>query len=360
MCCDNSGPDMSGANQAALDNAALSKESLEFYKQVYAEQAPMRDKAAATAQAVADAQLSSMKQNDAISKDYNDYAKTTFRPLEQSIVTDANNYDTTARREDKAGQAVADIGMQAEIARQANTRQMQRMGVNPNSGKMLAVGNQMALSEAVAKAGAANKARTDVETIGAAKKMDAASLGRNLASNQATSAGISINAGNSAVANSGVPLTQSIQSAGMMGNGFTTAVNANNGAGQIFTSAGQVTNQANKNSFDQMMEVGKQAGQIYAMSDKNKKQDIKPISGEEALAAVEETPVSNWNYKPGMADGGNHTGPMAGDVKKTMGEAVAPGGKKIDLVSMNGISMAAIAALSKKVDKLAKAKGVRA
>ena len=35
-----------------------------------------------------------------------------------------------------------------------------------------------------------------------------------------------------------------------------------------------------------------------------------------------------------------------------MGETAAPGGKQIDLISMNGISMAAIAALDKKVGRL--------
>ena len=43
---------------------------------------------------------------------------------------------------------------------------------------------------------------------------------------------------------------------------------------------------------------------------------------------------------------------MAQSVRKTMGNAVAPGGKAIDIVSMNGKMMAAIQALSKKVNQL--------
>lgn len=45
------------------------------------------------------------------------------------------------------------------MARQAQTRGLQRMGVNPGSGKMLAMQSQMGLSEAAAKAGAVNKVR---------------------------------------------------------------------------------------------------------------------------------------------------------------------------------------------------------
>jgi len=229
-----------GINQAALANAALSRESLDFYKQMYAEQAPERARAAELNEQVSTAQLASMKQNDAISKDYYDYQTGTFRPMEKQIVADAQNYDTTARREEKAGQAVADVGMQAELGRQANVRQMQRMGVNPNSGRMMAMGNQMALGEAVAKAGAANKARDAVETQGFARKMDAASLGRGLASNQATSAGVALNAGNSAVNNATTPINTIGGMTQTMGQGYRDASSG-------MASAHNMINQANNN-----------------------------------------------------------------------------------------------------------------
>ena len=92
----------------------------------------------------------------------------------------------------------------------------------------------------------------------------------------------------------------------------------------------------------------------------NVKKGIKPVSDEQALAAVEKTPVSQWTYKDGEGDGGAHIGPMAQHVRATMGEQAAPGGKQIDPITMNGINMAAISALSRKVDKLAKAKGAKA
>jgi hypothetical protein len=43
---------------------------------------------------------------------------------------------------------------------------------------------------------------------------------------------------------------------------------------------------------------------------------------------------------------------MAQTVRKTMGEDAAPGGKRIDLVNMNGRMMAAVQELSKKVKQL--------
>ena len=95
---------------------------------------------------------------------------------------------------------------------------------------------------------------------------------------------------------------------------------------------------------------------ITAWSDKNKKKNIKPVTDEQALKSIEKTPVSTWDYKPGEGDGGHHTGPMAQHVQKNIGDKAGPGGKMIDLITLNGNNMAAIAALSRKVDKLAKAK----
>lgn len=79
--------------------------------------------------------------------------------LQDRMIGDANSFNTEAKGDQYAAQATADVGMQAELARQAQTRGLQRMGVNPSSGKMLAMQSQMGLSEAAAKAGASNKVR---------------------------------------------------------------------------------------------------------------------------------------------------------------------------------------------------------
>lgn len=360
-------PDYSGMNNAAEANAQISKEALDWYKQVYAENAPAREKAADYAYKVADRQLASSELNDSISRDYWDYQKGTFRPLEQGIVTDAQNYDTAARREAKADQATADVGMQVALAKQSQDRDLARKGVMPGSGKMLAMSNQMALGEAAAKAGAANKAREQVELQGYARKMDAANLGRNLASSQATSAGVALNAGNSAVNNAGVPLAQSNAAVQTAGQGFNTAISGNNSAGGIYGNMAQLQMQSNSQDNGLAGALGGIAGQFAGSSagskliavwlptsDKNAKKNIKPVSDDQALDAVKSTPVSSWDYKPGQGDGGSHVGPMAQHVQKTMGEQAAPGGKQVDLITMNGVNMAATAALARKVDKLAK------
>lgn len=358
MCKD--GPDTSGQNEAALRQAALSEDALAFYKQVYAEQAPARDRATATALEVADAQLASMRQQAEQSKEYADYNRETFRPLEQSIVADAAGYDTAERREAEAGTAVADVGQQASIARQSQTRAQTRMGVNPNSGAAVSMQNQVSLGEAAAKAGAANTARKNVETVGFARKMDAAGLGRNLPSNSATAASVALNAGNSASGNAAAPVQQAQSAAAMMGQGFNTAITANGSAGQLF---GQVA-QTQAQDSGAWGALGGVAGQFLGgkgfatmVSDEKKKKDVEPVTDEQALEAIEKTPVANWTYKKGEGDGGSHTGPMAQKVRKTMGEKAAPDGKVIDPITVQGVTIAGMAALSRKVDKLAKMVG---
>ena len=362
MCSD--APDMTAMNKAAEANAEIAQQALDWYKKSYAEQAPLREQAAAKANEVSDAQLASMRQNDAISKDYWNYQQNTFRPVERAIVDAAQTYDTEARSDQKAGQAVADVQQQIDASLGQQTRQLTRMGVNPNDGKFAAMSNQMSMAGALGKAQAAAKAREGVELQGYARKMDAANLGRNLASNQATSAGVALNAGNSAAQTGGMALSQAQNATNQAAQGFNTAIQGNNSAGNIY---GQVAQMQSKDS-GVMGALGTVAGGFLGGSgfanmvdsDQNIKKDIKPVSDAQALAAVEKTPVSQWAYKKGEGDGETHIGPMAQHVKATMGEQAAPGGKQIDLITMNGINMAAIAALSRKVDKLAKAKGAKA
>lgn len=358
MCCGSSAPDTSGMNAAALQQANLSKEQLDWAKQVYADTAPQRAAAIDRANAISDAQLASMKQNDAISKDYWDYQTNTFRPLEQGIVTAANEYDTAARREAAASTAAADVGQAFDNVQSQQSRQLARTGVSPNSGKALALANQTSLQKALGLADASNKARKQVELQGYARKMDAANLGRGLSSAQATSAGVALNAGNSSAGNAASVGNITAQGNQIMNQGYAGAQNGLSGAANTYGNIASINQKANDNSST-MNTLGQLAGtaaSIYFMSDKNKKKNFKPVSGKKSLAALRNIPVSNWNYKHGLGDGGNHTGPMAQDVQKGLGDVVAPGGKVIDMISMTGHTINAVKELDKRVAGLESAK----
>ncbi len=362
------GPDNSGVNDAARSNAELSKEALDWAKQRYAEEAPARQAAIDMAMKTANQQFDIAKQNADISKDYYDYQKGTFRPLEQGIVKAAEEYDTAARREQKAGQAVAGVNTQIDNARTAMRERMAARGVDLGGGNMIAQEAAMAVQGGAAAAAAANKAREDVELQGYARKMDAANLGRGLASSQATSAGVALNAGNSSVGNAQVPVSIGNQATQSVQSGIQQAIGGNASAGSLYNAAAGIESatRGQNMQFVQSMVNGSgsssngvggssASGLAAFMSDEKVKDGTgKKMSPAKALGAILDTPVhEDWTYSPekGGPDDGRmpHDGPMAQDVQKNMGDEVAPDGRAIDPISMNGVLMAGIQGLAQEV-----------
>ena len=346
-------PDLSGQNQAALKKADLSVEELAWAKQIYADSAPDRASATARANTISDAQLGQMNKQSALTDDYAKYNRETFRPLERGIVDAASNYDTEGQRELAAGRASADVTQSFGLARAQMGRDLTRRGVDPSSGAALAASSDMATQEALGLAGAANKARMDTQTQGYARKMDAASLGRNLPSAQATSAGIAVNQGNAAASNGALPGAITAQGSQLLSQGYAGAQQGLAGAASTYGSMASIQQKADSN--DALYGAIGQVAGAYVRSDKNIKENRKPVSPGDSLAAVRKIPVESWKYKrgsPGDDGGKSHTGPMAQDVQKSLGNATAPGGKKIDLISMNGHTIGAIKALDQRLMRL--------
>jgi len=98
--------------------------------------------------------------------------------------------------------------------------------------------------------------------------------------------------------------------------------------------------------------TGKRLPKQLIKSDEETKEDIHPLHPKRALNAIRKTGIFDWFYKPGEGDDEQHRGPMAQDVRKNMGDGAAPGGKKIDLTSMNGNNMAAIQELADQQDDI--------
>lgn len=72
----------------------------------------------------------------------------------------------------------------------------------------------------------------------------------------------------------------------------------------------------------------------------------------DAFNGIKKTKLYDWMYKLGKGDRKPHSGPMAQDVRRNIGEEAAPDGKVIDLQSMNGALMASIQYLGDEFDKL--------
>jgi len=356
MCADS--PDYSGVNRAAEASAALSKDALQWYKDEYAKTQPQRDAATATAQKVSESQIAGMDFATQQAKDMDTRNKTVFQPLEDKIVADAQNYDTAGRRTQAANEATADVEGAFGRAQQGLTRDLARTGATPNSGRSMSLMQDAALKKATATAGATTNAVKNVEQQGYARTMDAAALGKGIVGNQATQQQIAQSGGAQTVAASNAALNAASSGASMVGQGYRAAQTGQQQAGNLY---GQVAGIQQKASDSNMTAIGQLAGlgAMY-MSDRAKKNNTgKKIDTKKALKGVEETPVeSGWQYDPakgGINDGGKpHDGPMAQQVRKHMGNKVAPGGKAIDVASMNAQLMGGMQELAKRVKSLEK------
>lgn len=365
MCSD--APDTSGMNAAAQANADIAREALAFYKGIYASDIrPAQEKQQALADRLVADYLDTSATQKQFATDQNAYYKETFQPVERQMVRDAMEYDSDANVKRVSGEAAANVNQQFSNARGQSARLAGRYGLVSTafSGPQGAAERAQALGAA----GAATGAATAVRDKGIALRAGASNFGRNMP-NTASNYYSGSNASSGAAFGTGQQAMNNIgQNAAIVGQGFNTAISGNNSAGSMYGQVAQI--QGKDNGL--MGVLGSVAGQFAGsqagsaaiasiFSDVNMKKDIQPVSDAEALEAVKATPVSRWSYKGGMGDSARHIGPMAQDVNRTMGEGAAPGGTSIDLISANGINMAATAALARKVESLEKAlEGTRA
>lgn len=261
-CSDAPAPDPN-IGKAAMENMALSKESLDFVKQMYADSAPERATASAKANQVTDAQLRLMDQQEALTQDRINYETDTFRPLEKQLVADAYAYDTPERRAAEAGKAMQTVGTQFDVARQGMRRQASASGIDPSSGNFIANLGTMGVREAATKAASGTAATNLVETTGRAMKADAAALGRGLPSAQATTAGLALTAGNSAANTAQIPAQVAANGTSMMTQGYNTAMQGNASAGNLLLGQYNAVAKAGDNS-GAMMGLGSAVGGIAA------------------------------------------------------------------------------------------------
>jgi hypothetical protein len=263
--------------------------------------------------------------------------KDVFQPIEDKFVADSVSYDTPDRRAAAAAAAGADTQQAITLQRKASERNLSSMGVNPASGRNTATAQKDAIQSGLAVSGSGEMARRHVEAEGYRRTAAATDLGRGLAVNPGTSMGLST---------------------GAAGSGFSGAMQ---GYGQMGSILGQ--------EYDQRMQtynanmaglsalaggVGKVAG--FFLSSKKAKENKKPITDTKALDALRKMPVEQWDYKPGMGDGGRHVGTYSEDFTKQTGLG---DGKSLGVIDAIGVTMAGVKALDRKVGDLARSVGAK-
>lgn len=214
-------PDYTPLAQASKESAEimskLGREQLDETKRQY-------ENNMAVARPVIDAQLGIMQQSKEQGDDYYNYLKDTFRPLEKSIVQDANTFSEAGAKENFARTAAADLEQQQANEQAQSNRAMAAMGVNPNSGRFAGQQRALTIQNAAERGGATTRARVQADALASAKKLDAAGIGRGLPGASSGAYSVASGAGNSAVGNqmgvSGQMLGGSAAAAGIIGQGL--------------------------------------------------------------------------------------------------------------------------------------------
>lgn len=349
-------PDNSGVNEAARRNAELSDKAFNWFTAEYERTAPDRQKAADEASAVTQANLQNMQQQTELAKEYADYNRSTFRPLEQRIVADSTAYDTPERRQAAADAAVADVNQAVAQQRDARMADLASYGVAPDSARSQSAMASGGINASKAVASAAKGARDKVEATGRAMMADAANLGRGLPSAQATAVQTGTAAGNSAVGASNASLGASMSGASLMQQGFNTAQQGYNSAGQLYGRAADIENSSTGNLLNFTGSVFNSYANMKTKSDPAVKKNRRPISPEASMAALRKTNIEEWEYDPekgGPDDGGRkRIGPMADEVQENMGDDVAPNGELLNVASMLGVVANAVKNVDRRLSRL--------
>lgn len=356
-----SSPDTRGMNEAAVRNAAVSQDALNWFKDYVAKTEPDRQAAATRANAVSDAQLEAMNFATQQAKDLDTRNKTVFQPLEDQIVADSSNYDTAARRSQASSEARSDVEQAYGSAQQGLQRNLMRMGVTPGSGRSMTLMQSASLDKAKALAGATTGAVKNVETQGYARKMDAVGLGKGIVGNQATQQQIATQAGGASTASANTALGAATSAGGLMNTGFNTALQGNQSAGNLYGQIAQINaSSSSANNSALMGGIGGIAQGVGAFfSSKELKKPIRKMGGtddadggggeDRALKGLKRMQVDEWKYKPGVADEGVHVGPYAEDMQREFGDEAAPGGKVINAHAAKDINLQAIRAMASKL-----------
>lgn len=193
-------PDTTGAQMASIETQkqiadrqfALQKESLDYFK----ERQVGLD---ATTEEVVRRQMAMAEETNKQGTEMYNYQKDVFRPVEQSLVSQAMRESTPEYYEQYVQKAVASTASAQRNAQGQTERNLSSMGVNPNSGAWQSQQRGLTLGNAAALGGVANDSRDKAESLSWARQAEVAGLGKGLVGAGNASYGLAANANNSAV-----------------------------------------------------------------------------------------------------------------------------------------------------------------
>lgn len=189
-------PDLSGSVEASREVAALqadvAREQLDWAKQ----QDTMNRE---TLNRVLGVQLPAMEEQAANAREDRARYEGTFRPLEDNLIKEFQQYDTPERRQEERGRALADVSASFDAARRNSLQRLESFGIDPSMTRNSALDLNMRIQQAAVGAGAANAADQRVDNTARALRADAINIGKGLPSQVASSYGQAVQAGQAGV-----------------------------------------------------------------------------------------------------------------------------------------------------------------
>jgi hypothetical protein len=238
------------ASQAQTDLAAqefqtqtgLQTDALNWAKQTYADNLAQN-------QQVINADLTAQQTSQDEANQAQARYQTVYQPLEDQAVTDAETYDSPARRDAAMGAASANVAQANDSQRVAAAQNLESFGIDPSSTRYAALDAGIRANGAAAQAGAANTAGTQVDATAQALRANAINVGRGLPADVNAGNQTAIGAGTGAV-NANVATTQTGASTmGTPAQYGSTAVGAINAGTSAVNAWGSTLNQGYQNQL---------------------------------------------------------------------------------------------------------------
>ena len=240
MCCQDAPapPDLKPQAEATMEVAELSRQTaldqLAFAQEKWASQEALLEQVLAV-------QVPAMQNQYQNALDDRTRYEGVFQPLEDRLVEEALDYDTQARREKEAGEAMADVGTAFDAQRENAQRQLESYGIDPSQTRAQAIDADVRIAEAAQKAGAANMARRRVENTARGLRAEAINIGRGMPGQSLAAYSGSTGTGTQALNNA-----NSTYAAGL--NAYNPAVF--NPAMSGYSSSANITNQGYQSQLD--------------------------------------------------------------------------------------------------------------
>ena len=169
------------AQEAALGSqVAQADRVLEFNKQMYADGKARQVDIDAVNKRVVEQNLDLSAKAGVRADETYDFYKTNGRPVVEKTLKEAGDWDSQGNIDAARGRATADVAQGFEGAEQQSQRALTRMGINPSSGRFMAVQQRLAADKAAAMAGAGTNAEEGRRVQGVGMRQQASNIAQGL------------------------------------------------------------------------------------------------------------------------------------------------------------------------------------